>query len=202
MVRVAGVDEAGRGAWAGPIVAAAVSLPSDPGLRRMISRSLSNCGVRVNDSKLLSPEDREALVDELVRCDVAVAVAIADPPAIDRQGIGYINAVLMRQAAMNLRPAPDFVLTDAFTLPDFGRNQRAIIHGDRRKSIALASCVAEVTRDRMMCSLDEAHPGYGFARHKGYGTADHRGALERLGVSPVHRASLAPVRALLGNDGV
>ena len=198
-LHVAGVDEAGRGAWAGPIVAAAVILPADASERRAISQALSACGVRVNDSKLLSPLDRQLLVDALVLSAARIAVAVADPDEIDRRGIGYVNAALLREAVKRLRPSPDFVLSDAFSLPDFGSNQLAIVHGDRRsKSIALASCVAKVTRDRLMCALDAEYPGYGFARHKGYGTPHHRLALTSLGPSPVHRRSFAPVRALNG----
>lgn len=198
-LHVAGVDEAGRGAWAGPIVAAAVILPIDASERRSISQALAVRGIRVNDSKLLSPVEREVLVDELLVSPARIAIAIAGPDEIDRRGIGYVNAALLRDAVNRLRPLPDFVLSDAFSLPDFGSNQLAIVHGDRRsKSIALASCVAKVARDRLMCALDVEYPGYGFARHKGYGTSQHRLALTSLGPSPVHRRSFAPVRELNG----
>ncbi|CAN5633216.1 ribonuclease HII [soil metagenome] len=196
-VHVAGVDEAGRGAWAGPIVAAAVILPADPGQRREISLAMNARGVRVNDSKKLPPEEREIVVDALLGSPAIVAVAVAGPDEIDQRGIGYVNAALLREAVRLLRPCPDFVLSDAFDLPDFGRNQLAIVRGDRRsKSIALASCVAKVTRDRLMVALDEEYPGYGFGGHKGYGTAAHRMALAQLGPSPVHRRSFAPIRVL------
>ncbi len=196
--RVAGVDEAGRGAWAGPIVAAAVALPVDPDERRKISTDIANIGVRINDSKELSAEARELLVESLLKSNASVAVAIADSDDIDRRGIGYVNAVLLREAVLQLRPAAEFVLSDAFTLPDFGRNQRAIIKGDRRsKTIALASCVAKVTRDRIMVALDAEYPEYGFAQHKGYGTAAHRAALDTFGVTSIHRRSFAPIAALV-----
>lgn len=197
MRRIAGVDEAGRGAWAGPIVAAAVVLPFDPEERRKISMSIARWGVQVNDSKELTGPERELLVEALLASTASVAVAIASPDDIDRRGIGYVNAALLRTAVTNLRPQPDFVLSDAFALPDYGRNQLAIIKGDRRsKSIALASCVAKVTRDRIMVELDGKYPGYEFARHKGYGTTAHRTALRTLGVCSIHRRSFAPIRAL------
>ncbi len=192
---VAGVDEAGRGAWAGPIVAAAVTLPYAPAERQKLSAAIAQRGVRVDDSKQLSAAEREQVVDVLLASNATVAVAIASVDEIDERGIGYVNAALLRAAVMNLRPLPDFILSDAFALPDYGRNQRAIVKGDRRsRTIALASCVAKVTRDRLMIALDREHPGYGFARHKGYGTAAHREALGVLGVSPVHRRSFAPIR--------
>jgi ribonuclease HII len=149
----------------------------------------------------LSAAERELIVAALLRSEAAVAVAVAEPHEIDRRGIGYVNVALLRQAALNLRPAPEFVLCDAFALPDFGHNQLAIIKGDRRsRTIACASCVAKVTRDRIMVELDVTYPGYGFARHKGYGTAAHRAALVELGVSSIHRRSFAPVGALC-DDG-
>lgn len=197
MRRVAGVDEAGRGAWAGPIVAAAVVLPCDPAARRKISRVIYRTGVQINDSKELLPSQRELLVEALFATDAAVSIAIGEVEEIDRRGIGYVNAAVLREAALRLRPAADFVLSDAFRLPNYGSNQRAVIKGDRRsRSIALASCVAKVIRDRIMVELDSKYPGYGFAGHKGYGTAAHRAALMRLGVTPVHRRSFAPVGAL------
>jgi ribonuclease HII len=196
--RVAGVDEAGRGAWAGPIVAAAVALPSDPDERRKISTDIANIGVRINDSKELSAAARELLVESLLQSNASVAVAVAGADDIDLRGIGYVNAVLLREAVIKLRPAVEYVLSDAFTLPDFGRNQRAIIKGDRRsKTIALASCVAKVTRDRIMVAMDAEFPEYGFAQHKGYGTAAHRAALHAFGVTSIHRRSFAPIAALV-----
>ena len=145
--RVAGVDEAGRGAWAGPIVAAAVVLPADPDERRHLTRLLSRAGVQVNDSKMLDPEGRQALVDELLKTDIGVAIASADAETIDQRGVGFANSALLRDAALGLTPPPEFVLSDAFQLPDYGKNQRAVVAGDRRsKTIALASCVAKVMR--------------------------------------------------------
>jgi len=196
--RVAGVDEAGRGAWAGPIVAAAVVLPCDPAERRKLSSAIARAGVRVNDSKELSPAERAVIVKVLLQSAAEVAVAIMPPADIDRRGIGYVNAAALRDAAVSLHPPPEFVLSDAFALPDFGRNQRAIIRGDRRsRTIAFASCVAKVTRDRIMVELDGEYPGYAFAQHKGYGTAVHRAALAELGVSAIHRRSFAPIKAVV-----
>jgi ribonuclease HII len=197
MRSVAGVDEAGRGAWAGPLVAAAVALPHCPDARRTLFSDMARAGVQVNDSKILSARERELIVEILLQSNAGVAVASASSGDIDERGVGYINVSMLRKAALGLRPAADFVLSDAFPLPDFGRNQLAIVRGDRRsKSIALASCVAKVARDRLMVELDCRYPGYGFARHKGYGTAAHRAALQALGVTPIHRRSFAPVRAL------
>jgi ribonuclease HII len=121
---------------------------------------------------------------------------------IDSRGIGFINAIALRDAALNLELQPEFVLSDAFRLPEYAGGQLALIKGDcRSRSIALASTVAKVTRDRLMVEFDRLHPGYGFARHKGYGTAEHRRALEGLGPCAQHRRSFAPIRLLLGADG-
>ena len=194
-----GVDAAGRGAWAGPIVAAAVMLPVEPERRAALSRALTRFGISVNDSKKLLPEQRELVVQLLDAYCIEYAVAVISVEEIDARGVGYANAVALREAALGLRCRPQFVLSDAFRLPDYPGRQQALIKGDcRSRSIALASTVAKVTRDRLMVECDWQYPGYGFARHKGYGTAEHRAALLTLGPCPLHRRSFAPVQACIG----
>ncbi len=183
---IAGVDEAGRGPLAGPVVAAAVVLPSDvpelPG---------------VFDSKQLSEAEREELFEALYALPgIRIGVASADAEEIDRLNILRATHEAMRRAVAKIAEA-DFVLVDGlpvqFTLPS-----RNIVKGDAKcASIAAASIIAKVTRDREMVQLDEIYPGYGFAKHKGYGTAEHLGALKKLGPSPVHRKSFRPVYELL-----
>ena len=178
---VAGVDEVGRGCLAGPVLAAAVVL--DP------ARHVA--GLR--DSKLLTPAARERLYADVVSQATAWAVASAEPAEIDAVNIHRASLAAMRQAVMGLVPLPDFVLVDAFRIPMLPMAQRGIVHGDRRSaSIAAASIVAKVTRDRLMTALDGADPRYGFARHKGYATAEHLAAVARFGYSAAHRRSFRP----------
>ena len=183
---VAGLDEAGRGPWAGPVVAAAVIL--DP------ARIPSG----IDDSKALDPDEREALYARILATSL-VGVGIASRARIDR--VNILNATLwaMAQAAAKLPVAPRLGLVDGNRAPQLGCDVRTIVQGDKRcLSIAAASIVAKVTRDRMMVALAEKFPGYGFERHKGYGTPEHREALNRLGVSPEHRRSFKPVQLALG----
>ncbi len=177
---VAGVDEAGRGPIAGPIVAAAVMLWSPlPGL---------------NDSKQLTPLQRERLFTLLHREGNAIAVASLDSEFIDRVGIQTANYMVMIQAVSKLDPCPDFLLVDGFDIPGCRFPHRGIIKGDTLSlSIAAASIVAKVVRDRMMIEFDRRFPQYGFARHKGYATKDHLAALRRYGPCPIHRKSFAPL---------
>jgi len=190
IVHIAGVDEAGRGAWAGPVVAAAVVLSLD-GV--VIPEALK--GVR--DSKLLSPRRREELFDVLCREARAIGVGAVGPEEIDTRGIVPATRRAMCLALARLGLAPQYLLIDYVTLPDVEIPQHAMAHGDRLcLSIAAASIVAKVHRDRLMVELDAQFPGYGFAQHKGYGTAAHRRALSRLGLSPIHRLSWAPCRRL------
>jgi ribonuclease HII len=178
---VAGVDEVGRGCLAGPVLAAAVVL--DP-VRHV-------AGLR--DSKLLTPAARERLYADILSHATAWAVASAEPAEIDAVNIHRASLAAMRQAVMRLVPLPDFVLVDAFRIPGLPMAQRGIVHGDRRSaSIAAASIVAKVTRDRLMTALDGADPRYGFARHKGYATAEHLAAVARFGYSAAHRRSFRP----------
>jgi len=187
---VAGLDEVGRGAWAGPVMAAAVILPPDAAVASRLTG--------LNDSKQLTPAQREHLFP-LIQ-EVALALAVGQVPAseIDRLGIVAATRLAMVEALTHLPIAPDFLLVDALTLPAVALPQKGIIRGDGRcLSIAAASVVAKVTRDRWMDELDRRCPGYDFGRHKGYGTPGHQAALARLGVSVWHRCSYAPVRRMM-----
>jgi ribonuclease HII len=193
--RVAGVDEAGRGAWAGPVVAAAVVLPASAALRLLLAG--------VCDSKQLSSTQRDVLFDVICREAVTVGVGIVPPIVIDEVGIVPATRRAMGEAIAQLTPAPDHLLVDFVSLPDVDVPQRAIVKGDRHcLSIAAASIVAKVTRDRLMITLEVEHRGYGFAQHKGYGTRAHRQALNERGICPAHRRTYAPVRQLLEGNQV
>ncbi len=180
---VAGVDEAGRGPLAGPVVAAAVIL--DPGGR----------WDGLNDSKQLGAEMRAALCARVLVEARAFAWAVMGPRTIDRLNIRRASLEAMRRAVARLRVAPTLVLVDGRDdVPGLPHPQRAVVDGDARLlSIAAASILATVVRDRIMDRLDLAWPGYGFARHKGYGTPEHLAALERMGPCPIHRYSFRPV---------
>ena len=183
---ICGVDEAGRGPWAGPVVAAAVVLDRGripPGL---------------DDSKKLTPRRRAALFDA-VRVSAAVGIGIAGVDEIDALNILRANDLAMLRAIGALRPAPEAALIDGNRVPPgLPCRARALVGGDGRSlSIAAASIIAKVTRDRIMAELAGAHPGYGWERNKGYGTAEHRAALIRLGVTPHHRRSFRPIHNIL-----
>ncbi|MBN1810881.1 MAG: ribonuclease HII [Anaerolineae bacterium] len=187
---VAGLDEAGRGAWAGPVCAAAVVLPLD---RPHLTESLE--GVR--DSKLLSPARREALLPVIEDVAVGVGVGWANPAEIDGLGIALATRQAMLRALFGLNGQVSALLIDYVRLPESALHQRALPKADVHcLSVAAASVVAKVNRDRLMVKLDADFPGYGFAQHKGYGTRQHREALARLGPSPAHRMSWQPLRAL------
>ncbi len=194
--RVAGLDEAGRGAWAGPVVAAAVILA--PGQPDLLARLAP-----VRDSKLLTPLQRERCYALILENALAYGAAAVSPGEIDRIGIVPATRRAMALAVARCCPSPDYLLIDALPIPEVDTPQYVTFKGDLlHLSISAASVVAKVTRDRMMVGLDARLAGYGLARHKGYGTALHREALRELGVSREHRRSYAPVRALLeGNDG-
>jgi len=180
-VRVAGVDEVGRGSLFGCVVAAAVIL--DPGYRVR--------GLR--DSKLLEPERRELLAERIREHAVAWAVAAVDAARIDQINIYQASRVAMREAVAKLAIAPDHLLIDAMKI-DWDVPQQAIIHGDALSaSIAAASILAKVERDRMMCEWDVVFPAYGLASHKGYSTPKHLAALREFGPTALHRQSFAPV---------
>jgi ribonuclease HII len=180
-LRVAGVDEVGRGCLAGPVVAAAVVLDPD-------------CHIAgLSDSKQVPAEERERLYDTIVRRALGWSVALAGHEEIDTVNIHRASLVAMRRAVLGLSPLPDLVLVDAFYIPDLFMAQRGVLHGDARcAAIAAGSIVAKVTRDRLMLELHVNDPRYGFDRHKGYATADHLAAVALHGYSPVHRRSFRP----------
>jgi ribonuclease HII len=184
---VAGVDEAGRGPLAGPVVAAAVILPEDfhHGLLR--------------DSKQLTARQRGRLFEELTaRGDIAHAVAIVSSGEIDRLNILRATHAAMQRAVEQLTPPPGHVLIDGLPVPGFPIAQTALIKGDALSfSIAAASVLAKVTRDRLMLDYDREYPQYGFAQHKGYGTALHLARLRQHGPCPIHRRSFSPVQQAL-----
>ena len=187
--RVAGVDEAGRGPWAGPVVAAAVVFeaggPPAP-LRATIT-----------DSKLLKAEQRAALQPAILACADA-ALGIASVAEIDGMNILQATLLAMRRAVARLAHPPDLALVDGNRAPSLPCAVRTVVGGDRVSlSIAAASIVAKVARDRMMARLAQEHPGYGWERNAGYGTAEHRAGLARLGVTAHHRRSFRPIRERL-----
>lgn len=184
---IAGIDEAGRGAWAGPVVAAACVLPlADPNLAAQLSL--------VRDSKLLSARQREACFPLIISCALGWGVGIVPAAEIDRIGILPATRLAMMQAVAALQLAPGLLLIDAVRLPQCRIPQISEPKADRHYlSVAAASIIAKVTRDRLLCAMECTLPGYGFARHKGYGTAQHRSALDALGVCPEHRRSYRPI---------
>ncbi len=175
---VCGIDEAGRGPLAGPVVAAACLLDPD----------LPVFGV--NDSKLLTPTKREELFAEITGSAICFGIGMIEPDEIDRINILQATMEAMRQAVLNLSRQPDLLLIDAVNLKGTGIPVKPIIKGDTLSvSIAAASILAKVTRDRLMIEMDGIYPGYGFARHKGYPTPEHFEALRALGPTPIHRRS-------------
>jgi ribonuclease HII len=189
---IAGIDEAGRGAIVGPVVAAAVILPQD--WSRFPWFSL------VKDSKLLSPSRRKAIFQFIQEADIPRGVGMIPPGEIDAQGIVKATQLAMAQAMEALPITPEFLLVDALTLPEVALPQKGLIHGDRLcLSIACASIVAKVSRDNYMIELDKVYPGYGLARHKGYFTREHSACLSQLGPCPLHRRSFAPVRQMVSH---
>ncbi|MCO6450047.1 MAG: ribonuclease HII [Caldilineales bacterium] len=182
---VAGIDEAGRGAWAGPVVAAAVNLPPEPD---RLAETLADA----DDSKKLRPRQRESLV-ALIEGVATVGVGLAPASEIDEIGILPATFTAMERALSALPKAPDFLLIDHIPRPLGAWPQQRLVRGDGESlSIAAASIIAKVYRDRLMVELDAAYPGYGFAQHKGYGTAQHRAAIDRLGPCVIHRRSWTP----------
>lgn len=181
--RIAGIDEAGRGPLAGPVVAAAVILPF-------------RCRLAgVDDSKQLTEAERDRLYAVILEKAVGVGIGSADAHEIDSLNILEATRLAMRRALDNLAPAPDYLLTDAVTLPAVTVPGRPIIKGDALSlSIAAASIIAKVTRDRLMAAYHEAFPQYNFLSHKGYGTVEHLQRLARYGPCAIHRRTFAPVR--------
>lgn len=188
--RIIGLDEAGRGPWAGPVVAAAVWLRSE-GLPAALRDGL-------DDSKKLTARAREALFDALQALPPeagAVALGEASVEEIDRLNILQASLLAMRRAAAALPLTADAALVDGNRTPDLPCPLRTVVKGDSRSlSIAAASVIAKVSRDRAMAALAREHPGYGWERNQGYGTAEHRDGIARLGVTPQHRRSFRPVR--------
>lgn len=175
---ICGIDEVGRGPLAGPVVAGAVILPAD-------------CEILyLNDSKKLSPAKREELYEVICREAVGIGLGFAGPERIDEINILQATYEAMRQAIGKLNPQPDVLLNDAVTIPGVGIRQVPIVKGDAKSvSIAAASIVAKVTRDRLMEEYEKVYPGYGFAANKGYGAASHIEALKKYGPTPIHRRS-------------
>ena len=182
---VVGIDEVGRGPWAGPVLAAAVILD-----RASIPEG-------IDDSKVLAKERRESLFEELHESGAAIGVGAASVAEIETLNILGASLLAMRRAAVALGCRPGLALVDGNRAPLLGCPVRTLVGGDAiSTSIAAASIIAKVTRDRLMARLALCHPGYGWERNAGYGTAEHRRALDRLGPSPHHRRTFAPVVAL------
>ncbi len=189
---IAGIDEAGRGALAGPVVAAAVILPG-------------NCKTswldQVRDSKLLTPNKRDYLFKCIREVAVSVGVGVASHEIIDALNIVKATRLAMKLAIEQLSPRPESLLIDYLLLPEVSLPQKGIIGGDARCfSIACASIVAKVSRDRLMVELDTIYTGYQLARHKGYWTPEHLFHLYRLGPSPIHRRSFQPIKDLIRDE--
>lgn len=174
--QIAGIDEAGRGALAGPVIAAAVILPA-------------HCNIKgLRDSKQLSPKQRAYLFDEIHNVAVSIGIGSADHRVVDRLNVLQATLLAMQKAVEKLTPAPDYLLVDGLDLPEVSIAGEAIPKGDSRSySIAAASIVAKITRDRLMVELDPIYPNYGFSRHKGYPTSQHRQAIAQFGASDIHR---------------
>ncbi len=186
---IAGVDEAGRGALMGPVVAAAVILPD------IIKARWTS---RVRDSKQLTPEERENLYEYIKEVSVSMGTGSASNTIIDEVGIARATRIAMIQAIGELEPEPEYILIDYFSLSETALPNRGIEDGDSLCfSIACASIIAKVTRDRLVTAMDNEYPGYGFAEHKGYGTSQHLECLRRKGPCPLHRRSFRPVREIV-----
>lgn len=182
---IAGIDEVGRGPLAGPVVTAAVILPEDVEL------------LGVNDSKQLTHDQREVLYDEIQDKALSIGIGMMDEGVIDQVNIYEATKLAMQQAVDNLSVKPDFLLIDAMQLNN-NLPQAKLIKGDARSvSIAAASIIAKVTRDRMMVDYSKQYPGYGFEHNAGYGTKEHLEGLKKLGITPIHRKTFAPIKNFL-----
>jgi ribonuclease HII len=188
---VAGIDEVGRGCLAGPVVAAAVILP-------LTDENLVSHLVGVKDSKQTTSQAREHLYEVILHHALAVAIGMGSVALIDERNILQATKYAMKDAIAQLSIAPQALLLDAVRLSDIALPQRSIVKGDALcLSIAAASIIAKVTRDRLMLQLHEQYPHYGFDHHKGYGTPAHLAALQQHGVSPLHRTTFSPIREML-----
>lgn len=184
---IAGVDEAGRGSLVGPVVVAAVILPDDLYLERL------------DDSKKLSAKVREVLYDKITAAAISYSCVEVPAEEVDRLNVYRATLEGMKRAVEGLDVQPDFVLTDAMHVDFEGIATQPIIHGDRLSaSIAAASIIAKVTRDRLADEWAKKYPGYGFEHNRGYGTKEHIAAIERLGACEIHRQSFNPVKSMLG----
>ncbi|HEY5271200.1 MAG TPA: ribonuclease HII [Anaerolineales bacterium] len=180
--RIAGIDEAGRGAWAGPVAAAAIILPVDPSLTRTLNR--------VRDSKLMTPLARETWAPRIKEAAMGWGVGFASAEEIDTLGIVPATKLAATRALENL--LPDYLITDYLIFPEINLPQTALVKGDQRSlSVAAASVLAKTARDALMRELDGRYPGFGFARHKGYGTCLHREAIKKLRQCEIHRKSFS-----------
>lgn len=188
VTKIAGVDEAGRGACAGPLVVVALVL-RDP-----FSSKLS----AVRDSKEMSENSREDLYDLIIENAISVSIIEIPSTTIDERGVHFANIEGMRRAVLGLEIPPEYVLTDGYAIPGLGISNLAIWKGDQVvHSISAASIIAKVHRDRLMRELDRMHPGYGFAAHKGYSTSAHIHAIRELGPLTIHRRSFSNISALI-----
>jgi ribonuclease HII len=209
LVLVAGLDEVGRGAWAGPVVAGAVILPRVRRFNKWWTEQVLRNLAGARDSKLLMPAQRDALFEPIRAAALACATGLATHAEIDAIGIVPATRLAMLRAIEALPAMPNALLVDAGVgsggrppLPTLGIPQKSLVHGDQLcLSIACASILAKVTRDRIMIEMDRQIPGYVFGQHKGYGTAAHRAALENLGPSAEHRMSFAPIKNLSASEG-
>ena len=186
MEYLCGVDEVGRGPWFGPVVAAAVILPENHSL------------VGLNDSKKLSEKKRIALAEQIKLIAIDYSIAEASAEEIDQINILRATHLAMQRAVKTLSPVPDHVLIDGNSIPKLPMSAEAIIQGDGKiAAISAASIIAKVYRDQLMVEFAELYPNYGLSQHKGYGTKNHREALERFGITPLHRKSFQPIRQLI-----
>jgi ribonuclease HII len=190
--RIAGVDEAGRGPLAGPVVAAACILPAGVFFEHL------------NDSKLLTADQRNVLFEQITLCPHLIfGIGIIDMKTIDRINILQATFLAMRKAVEALSTQPDYILIDGNQLPMFDIPSESVVHGDSLSiSIAAASIIAKVTRDRIMEEMDGKWPEYGFKQHKGYATEQHLDAIQKFGPCPTHRRSFDPVRSMLNPQPV